>query len=66
MRVDKSFAQVIGEDLVDNLFMGLAIAYFIEGKQPTTYKVAVIVLVTLFYWFVVHRLFILFSNTFLK
>lgn len=66
MRTDKTIAQVIGEDLVDNLFMGLAIAYFTEGKQPTIYKVTVIVLITLFYWFVVHRLFILFSNTFLK
>ena len=66
MRTDKTFAQVIGEDLMDNLFMGLAIAYFIDGKQPTVYKITVIVLVTLFYWFVVHRLFILFSNTFLQ
>jgi len=66
MRVDKTFVQVIGEDLVDNLFMGLAISYFIDGKCPTTYKVSVIVLVTLFYWFIVHKLFILFSNTFLK
>lgn len=66
MGTDKTFAQVIGEDLIDNLFMGLAIAYFIDGKQPTVYKITVIVLVTLFYWFIVHKLFMLFSNTFLK
>ena len=66
MRADKTFKQVIGEDLIDNLFMGLSIAYFIDGKEPTLYKVGVISGVTLFYWLIVHRLFILFSKTFLK
>lgn len=58
----KTFNSVVAEDLLDNLFMGLTISYFLEGKQPTLYKIGVIISVTLFYWLVVYNTFKAFTR----
>ena len=44
---------VVIEDIIENIFITLALAFFIENKKPTVKKVLIITIVTLFYWIIV-------------
>tara|TARA_B110000444_G_scaffold150785_1_gene141124 strand:- start:510 stop:701 length:192 start_codon:yes stop_codon:yes gene_type:complete len=46
---------VVIEDLLENTFITLALAYFIDNEIPTIRKTSIIVLVTLFYWYVIYK-----------
>lgn len=46
---------VVIEDILENTFITLALSYFIDNQIPTFRKTLIIVLVTVFYWYVVYR-----------
>lgn len=46
---------VVIEDILENTFITLALSYFIDNEVPTMRKTLIIILVTLFYWFVIYR-----------
>tara|TARA_B110000858_G_C17547810_1_gene356586 strand:+ start:117 stop:308 length:192 start_codon:yes stop_codon:yes gene_type:complete len=46
---------VVIEDLLENAFITLALAYFIDNEIPTIRKTSIIVVVTLFYWYVIYK-----------
>lgn len=49
--------QVVYEDIIENVFVTLAISFFFESKQPTLRKVSIITIVTIFYWIFIYKFF---------
>jgi len=49
--------QVVYEDVIENVFITLAISFFFESKHPTLRKAAVITIVTIFYWIFIYKFF---------
>ena len=50
----KGYSVVI-EDVIENVFITLALAFFSESKVPTLKKAIIITTVTLFYWIVIYK-----------
>jgi hypothetical protein len=46
---------IVIEDVLENTFITLALSYFIDNKIPTIRKTLIIVLVTLFYWYIIVK-----------
>lgn len=55
-KLEKDYSFVI-EDVLENVFITLALAFFFEGKTPTIKKALIIAFVTIFYWFIIYRFF---------
>lgn len=53
-KLDKGYSIVI-EDIIDNVFITLALSFLIDHKSPTINKTFIIICVTIFYWFIVYR-----------
>lgn len=55
-KLEKGYSVVI-EDVIENVFITLALAFFFESKVPTLKKAIIITMVTLFYWIVIYKFF---------
>lgn len=53
-KLEKGYGVVI-EDVIENVFITLALAFFFESKVPTLKKAIIITMVTVFYWFVIYK-----------
>ena len=53
-KLEKGYGVVI-EDIIENVFITLALAFFFESKVPTLKKAIIITIVTLFYWTVIYK-----------
>lgn len=49
--------QVVYEDIIENVFITLAISFFFESKHPTLRKASIITIVTIFYWIFIYKFF---------
>lgn len=52
--LEKVYSTVI-EDVIENVFITLALAFFLENKLPTVKKALIITLVTIFYWILIYK-----------
>lgn len=52
-KLEKGYGVVI-EDIIENVFITLALAFFFEGKAPTLKKALIITVVTIFYWLIIY------------
>lgn len=52
----KGYSVVI-EDVIENVFITLALAFFFESEVPTLKKAIIITMVTVFYWIVIYKFF---------
>ena len=52
-KLEKSYSIVV-EDVIENVFITLALAFFFENKVPTFKKALIITLVTIFYWLIIY------------
>ncbi len=52
-KLQKDYSIVI-EDVIENVFITLALAFFFEGKAPTLKKALIITVVTIFYWLIIY------------
>tara|TARA_B110000483_G_scaffold243663_1_gene335069 strand:- start:8511 stop:8702 length:192 start_codon:yes stop_codon:yes gene_type:complete len=52
-KLQKDYSIVI-EDVIENIFITLALAFFFENQIPTVKKVLIITLVTIFYWLIIY------------
>mgnify|MGYP006099554887 CR=1 FL=1 len=52
-KLQKDYSIVI-EDVIENIFITLALAFFFENQIPTVKKVIIITLVTMFYWLIIY------------
>lgn len=55
-KLSKNYSIVI-EDVIENVFITLALAFFFENEVPTIKKALIITLVTIFYWIVIYKFF---------
>lgn len=55
-KLEKSYSIVV-EDVIENVFITLALAFFFENEVPTFKKALIITLVTIFYWTVIYKFF---------
>jgi len=46
---------IITEDVIENVFITLALAFFFENEIPTFKKALIIALITIFYWLIIYR-----------
>tara|TARA_B100000287_G_scaffold71469_1_gene62969 strand:- start:784 stop:978 length:195 start_codon:yes stop_codon:yes gene_type:complete len=53
-KLAKGYSVVI-EDIIENVFITLALAFFFESKVPTLKKAIIITIVTIFYWIVIYK-----------
>ena len=53
-KLEKGYSVVI-EDIIENVFITLALAFFFESKVPTLKKAIIITIVTIFYWIVIYK-----------
>ena len=53
-KLEKGYGVVI-EDIIENVFITLALAFFFESKVPTLKKAIIITMVTVFYWIVIYK-----------
>lgn len=53
-KLEKGYGVVI-EDIIKNVFITLALAFFFESKVPTLKKAIIITMVTVFYWIVIYK-----------
>lgn len=53
-KLEKGYSIVI-EDVIENVFITLTLAFFFENKPPTVKKALIITLVTIFYWIVIYK-----------
>lgn len=53
-KLQKDYSIVI-EDVIENIFITLALAFFFENQIPTVKKVLIITLVTMFYWLIIYK-----------
>lgn len=53
-KLEKGYGIVI-EDIIENVFITLALAFFFESKVPTLKKAIIITMVTVFYWIVIYK-----------
>lgn len=53
-KLEKGYGVVI-EDVIENVFITLALAFFFESKVPTLKKAIIITMVTVFYWIVIYK-----------
>ena len=52
-KLEKGY-HIVVEDVIENIFITLALAFFFDGKVPTLKKAIIITIVTIFYWWL-HR-----------
>jgi hypothetical protein len=52
----KGYSVVI-EDIIENVFITLVLAFFFESEVPTLKKAIIITMVTVFYWIVIYKFF---------
>ena len=43
------------EDVIENIFITLALAFFFDGKVPSLRKAIIITIVTVFYWLIIYN-----------
>lgn len=55
-KLSKNYSIVI-EDVIENVFITLALAFFLENEVPNIKKALIITLVTIFYWTVIYKFF---------
>jgi hypothetical protein len=55
-KLEKGYSIVI-EDVIENVFITLALAFFFENRVPTLKKALIITLVTIFYWIIIYNFF---------
>ena len=55
-KLSKNYSIVI-EDVIENVFITLALAFFFENEVPNIKKALIITLVTIFYWIVIYKFF---------
>jgi hypothetical protein len=53
-KLEKDYSIVV-EDVIENVFITLALAFFFENKVPTIRKALIITVVTIFYWLIIYR-----------
>jgi len=53
-KLEKGYGVVI-EDIIEDVFITLALAFFFESKVPTFKKAVIITMVTVFYWVVIYK-----------
>lgn len=53
-KLEKGYGVVI-EDIIENVFITLVLAFFFESKIPTLKKAIIITMVTVFYWMVIYK-----------
>lgn len=53
-KLEKDYSIVV-EDVIENVFITLALAFLFENKVPTIRKALIITVVTLFYWLIIYR-----------
>jgi hypothetical protein len=53
-KLEKGYG-VVMEDIIENVFITLALEFFFESKVPTLKKAIIITMVTLFYWIVIYK-----------
>lgn len=53
-KLKKGYSVVI-EDVIENVFLTLALAFFFESEVPTLKKAMIITIVTIFYWIVIYK-----------
>lgn len=53
-KLEKDYSIVV-EDVIENVFITLALAFFFENKVPTIRKAMIITVVTIFYWLIIYR-----------
>lgn len=53
----KNGYDVIFEDIIQNVFITLVLAFIIDNKKPTFDKVLIITGVTVFYWIIIYSFF---------
>tara|TARA_B100000212_G_C27383289_1_gene538059 strand:- start:2647 stop:2838 length:192 start_codon:yes stop_codon:yes gene_type:complete len=53
-KLEKGYSIVI-EDIIENVFITLAFAFFFENKVPTLKKTIIITVVTIFYWLIIYN-----------
>lgn len=53
-KLAKGYSVVI-EDIIENVFITLALAFFFENEIPTLKKTIIITFVTIFYWIVIYK-----------
>lgn len=53
-KLEKGYHVVI-EDVIENIFITLALAFFFDGKVPSLRKAVIITIVTIFYWLVIYK-----------
>tara|TARA_B110000444_G_C18591193_1_gene478531 strand:- start:169 stop:360 length:192 start_codon:yes stop_codon:yes gene_type:complete len=53
-KLEKGYGVVI-EDIIENVFITLALAFFFESKVPTLKKAIIITMVTVFYWIFIYK-----------
>ena len=53
-KLEKGYYIVV-EDVIENIFITLALAFFFDGKVPTLKKAIIITIVTIFYWLVIYK-----------
>ena len=53
-KLEKGYC-VVMEDIIENVFITLALEFFFESEVPTLKKAIIITMVTLFYWIVIYK-----------
>lgn len=53
-KLEKGY-HIVVEDVIENIFITLALAFFFDGKVPTLKKAIIITIVTIFYWLVIYK-----------
>tara|TARA_Y100000992_G_C21272129_1_gene497554 strand:- start:1149 stop:1343 length:195 start_codon:yes stop_codon:yes gene_type:complete len=53
-KLEKGYSVVI-EDIIENVFITLALAFFFKSEVPTLKKTIIITIVTIFYWIVIYK-----------
>ena len=52
-KLEKGYSIVV-EDIIENVFITLALAFFFENQIPTIKKALIIAVVTIFYWLIIY------------
>ncbi len=53
-KLEKNYSVII-EDVIENVFITLALAFFFENEIPTLKKTIIITFVTIFYWLIIYK-----------
>tara|TARA_B100000085_G_C18216483_1_gene379931 strand:+ start:132 stop:323 length:192 start_codon:yes stop_codon:yes gene_type:complete len=53
-KLEKDYSIII-EDVIENVFITLALAFFFENETPSLEKAFIITVVTIFYWVIIYK-----------